>query len=668
MLSSTLNAQENDFDRLLETATEHATQERLNLDYTPSVITVLDHDRMVLLGIKTLFEALSILPGVETSMNQIGIKKVIVRGFDNPNNFTSDKTKLLIDGTPIETAFFSNTSMYLNLPVDIIERVEVLRGPGSALYGSGAYNGVINVITRYHSLDANALFAGGGSYGYYVLGGRAFYDLGPQTQLHADAYIQRSSQQLIVEDNFERSNLIDRSAMTMVVPSDTPQSQEQLDDYSVGFRLTHGHLVVKGRLKRHKSGNYFGWGEKLEQNRGQGQETYAYAVAEHTAPIAPQTSWRNSFTFSRFSVQTDQQDYYKIQSDPNRFIPYSFSLEEEEKRYRFESRLQTQRLHTHAIETGVMFESIREVNNSISDDLSPYGTRALVTPGVVRDTVALFLRDTWEVSETATLFGAFRGDYYAQQRRLYPSAQFGAVFVPDDAWQFKLNYGHAFRVPSWVEQHSVEYGEGDGTRAGNPDLRAETTDTFEFVTVARLPYAQRVRFNTYYSRQHDVIDIDDVSEGYANRPDRTSVGVEATYDIDLRAQDHLSANFSWTDTTYITPESDIRQRMPTAAGVMIKGYYIHYFRPTLSLSLLGKYIGERPRNQEYDSDIDNQDIDSYFLVDLTAVYAPNRHWHWRFSLKNALDADVRFPSYYSHEDVGIPRPGRTYLVDMEYCF
>lgn len=672
-LPSILWAQEPSADslgHLLSDAAVQIEKERLNVDYTPSVVSVVDHKRLSVLGIKTLFEALSILPGVETSISQFGIKKVIVRGFDNPDNFTFDKTRLLIDGVPIETAFLSNTSTFLELPVDVIDRVELLRGPASAFYGSGAFNGVINVITRHRERDGNALFASGGSYGYTLAGGRFYYALDDGTSLAMDAYLQRASKQLPLPSEFSMNNVIDPVTFEPIPFPRPLETNEQLHDYSIGAILKHGGWHLKTRFKDRQSGNFYGWDEKLEMRTDlRTEEKYFYVEGGFATAVAPDTALDTVLEYSRYSMDVDAQNYEGVGEYQ---IPYVFGLNASENRFRLESKMSNRSLEEHAIEAGIVLQTIREIGNEIKENLSPYGNRPMVTPGLRRDHIALFARDTWDVSDQVGILAAVRGDYYTEEEQLYPSAQFGVLYTPVHALRMKFNYGHAFRVPSWVEQYSVAYGPGDGTRNGYPDLIAETTDTLEWIGIWQRGSRSRLQLNTYFSWMNDVIDACDskmIDEDYVNWPERTSTGAELSYDQTLFVQDKLHLNLSYTHTTYETAGSQIEQLMPTAAIWMAKGYYVHYLTPSLSLSGLGKYVGKRPRNEEFDQDHSvNVDLDPYFTFDIAIAYQSTYHWDLRFAVKNLFDEDVRYPSYYSRHPYGIPREGRNFLAEAEYRF
>ena len=659
-----------DLSALLEEANRDVTEAGLNLDYTTSVVSVLEHDQLFRLGVNTLFEALAIVPGVETSISQFGVKKVIVRGFDNPDTFTFDKTRLELDGVPIETAFLSNTATFLELPVAVIERIEVLRGPASAYYGSGAFNGVISVTTRHMEGDGSAVFFGGGSYAYRMGGGRLFEVLGPETTLQADVYLQRSEKFLSAGDDFVPKNIYDPGSGNTIPFLRAPESNERLNDYSIGTTITHKGWSLTSRMKSRESGNYYGWNERLELDTDpRNIERYFFVEGGYEATISGATTLHTTLMYSYYDLDIEAQDYYR-DPDTNVMVPYRFTVAESEDKFRVESRMSSTEVEGHHTNAGVLWQRIRERNSEISETLSPYGDRPVVEEGLLRENLALYLQDNWDLGRSFRLLLAARGDYYTKEERFYPSAQLGALYAPNDRWQLKANYGHAFRIPSWVEQYSVEYGPGDGTRSGNPDLKAETTDTFELIAIYKKDSAQRFQVNAYHALQHDVLDIDDkpAEGGYRNWPSRTSTGVEVAYDAMLQAQDHLHLSLSYTNTTYQTAGSGIEQLMPTAAIWMSKGYFVHYLSPLFSLSVLAKYIGEHPYNREFEARAGTVNMDPYLIMDTTMAYVSPLHWSLLFSIKNLLDADVRYPSYYSRHPDGLPREGRNFLVEAEYRF
>lgn len=125
---------------------------------TPASVSVITAADLARLGVRTVGDALRFLP--EVTVRDFGglgaVQEVSIRGTSSPH------VLVLIDGVPINSTALGIAQVN-TIPVDIVERIEVLRGPFSAIYGSGALGGVINIITR--SEPTQRARAGAGGYG-----------------------------------------------------------------------------------------------------------------------------------------------------------------------------------------------------------------------------------------------------------------------------------------------------------------------------------------------------------------------------------------------------------------------------------------------------------------------------------------------------------------------
>jgi iron complex outermembrane receptor protein len=142
-------ADEKELEELLSVVqqeTQLATKSRMNSDYVPGIVTVLDGNDLEALGIANAGEALGLIPGMLASRDRNGIPTVIVRGLDFP--FNSGNIQIQINGIPLVRADAGFNSAALLIPVEQIERIEVIRGPGSVVYGDYAFMGLVNIITR----------------------------------------------------------------------------------------------------------------------------------------------------------------------------------------------------------------------------------------------------------------------------------------------------------------------------------------------------------------------------------------------------------------------------------------------------------------------------------------------------------------------------------------
>ncbi len=131
---------------LLDEQTELATKTGLNADYVPGMVTVLSGDELLIRGARTVWEALSLVPGISLGMEFTGERQVLARGVGH--GYVSGNIKFLLDNVSMNSTLLATANPVLNIPIEQVERIEVIRGPGSSVYGEFAYAGVVNVITR----------------------------------------------------------------------------------------------------------------------------------------------------------------------------------------------------------------------------------------------------------------------------------------------------------------------------------------------------------------------------------------------------------------------------------------------------------------------------------------------------------------------------------------
>jgi iron complex outermembrane receptor protein len=130
----------------LDAATEIATKTRMNADYVPGAVTVLRGNELEELGVATVWDALGLVAGLQITRTNLGEPLVLVRGVGY--SLLSGNLKILLNSVPMNNDIDGHAFPVLTLPIEQVERIEIYRGPGSALYGGYAYAGVVNVITR----------------------------------------------------------------------------------------------------------------------------------------------------------------------------------------------------------------------------------------------------------------------------------------------------------------------------------------------------------------------------------------------------------------------------------------------------------------------------------------------------------------------------------------
>jgi iron complex outermembrane receptor protein len=128
------------------------------LSAAPTSLFVITADDIRRSGVTSLPEALRLAPNLQVARQSNDAYAISARGF---NSSSADKLLVLIDGRSVYTPLFSGVFWDVqNVPLEDIERIEVISGPGGTVWGVNAVNGVINVITRPATETRGALVAG----------------------------------------------------------------------------------------------------------------------------------------------------------------------------------------------------------------------------------------------------------------------------------------------------------------------------------------------------------------------------------------------------------------------------------------------------------------------------------------------------------------------------
>ena len=215
-------AVEEDFGMPYEETVVAASRRAQATIEAPNAITVITGDEIRAAGLLTLPEILRRVPGAEVMVMGVTSANDSFRGF---NQRVANKVLVLVDGRP-EYQDFIGVSLWSALPVGLeeIERVEVIRGPGSALYGANAMLGVVNIITRAPgtgpALEASG-FAGNGN----LAGASLVASGGGRVRYRASAGYQQANK------------------YTRDFGDDRPDVASRIDDPNLAYRSVRANLT-----------------------------------------------------------------------------------------------------------------------------------------------------------------------------------------------------------------------------------------------------------------------------------------------------------------------------------------------------------------------------------------------------------------------------------------
>lgn len=454
-------------------------------------------------------------PGQQTS--------VFTRGAE------SEQTLLLWNGIPLNDPFFGGANWHF-VPLDGVERVEVARGPFSALYGSQALGGVVQVVTGAEPGGRLRLEAGEEG---YRRGGVAASHAAGRARFDLVGSLRRGGGPL-PNDEFDGEDLMARARWT-VVPGLTLGLLARMNDADTGIPLSEGRVTPKRTIR---------WEER-----------------ELALPV---TFARGRWEVEGLLSQARFDSAFRDPDEPFGFIASDTAGEAERGRA----------VATLRPVDGVWIAAGAEVERSTVDNRSVFGTSL---DGARQETWAVFAQASRQLGRVTVDLGARRddNDVYGGET----SFRGGALVEVTPGLRLRASYGESFRAPSLGELFFL------GT--GNPELRPERGESAEAGVELRRG-AVRAALTGFTTRQRDLIDLDFVAFRNVNIGRARSQGVEAELGWE-HGGTALGAAATWLEAEDRSTGLPLLRR-PEWSGSLVGSYAPGAWL----LSVEGRYVGERP--------------------------------------------------------------------------
>ena len=132
-------------EELMNIRVVSSTKTEMSMQKAPSVIRLFTKSDINEHGFQTLREVLDQVPGFEIQEFRAGHQLTWVRGVQSRYN---NKVLLLIDGVPMRDSYYGNFNIDEMIPIETVERIEIINGPGSVLYGTNSFSGVVSITTK----------------------------------------------------------------------------------------------------------------------------------------------------------------------------------------------------------------------------------------------------------------------------------------------------------------------------------------------------------------------------------------------------------------------------------------------------------------------------------------------------------------------------------------
>ena len=640
--------------------TDIATKTKMNADKTPGMVTVLSERDLAVSGARTVWEALEQAPGVAITYNNFGELLVQVRGVGYTQH--AGVVKVLLNNLDMTSAVYGSAEPVMALPIEQVERIEVIRGPGAAVYGEFAYMGVINVITRQ---DINSVYLnrashdtwGGGAVltheqGDLRLNANLAYwdtrgsgvDSGPD--VHTDEGIgyapgpiddEEGARLAILAANYQntelRLQLAERSTADFygLVALPPPEGLARGTNRSWQINLNHQHRFSEN-LQGHLRTAYKG-----ESVTGQ-----LHFIGPAGAPLpGPQGPDPAVWTVDTVNQRHTSTTRWEVETELNW------------------TGWKQQNWLLNLAYANLAMDNAWEYGNS-SPNTPPNtlttigGTQAWIPLDKDREIVGLTLQDQLRLSDTFELTLGLRYDDYSDVGSHF-SPRLAGVWRIKDRHILKAQYAEAFRPPTFVQLYDARV---------ERDLEPETLESWEVGYVYRAErYVGRITvFHTQLKNMLVRRAGPPTLDAIQNSGEIALQGVEWEWEQNFSRDWKLLANLSYTDTEDKNANRAVGGSRAWLANLIVTGRLTSKWFATVHY----RHNGDVAR---WASD-ERPDLAGYDTVDLSlnGYDLGVAGLTLRAGVKNLLNTEVKLLAMEGTYIEDLNRPSRTWWMGVEYAW
>lgn len=597
----------------------------------PGVAVVVPRSEFEVYGDRNLFQLLQRQPSVYT------------RGsYMYPNNIASFRgdmsthlnlhTLILFNGRPIRESSFGGTNFpaYMTFPLEGLDGVEIIRGPGSVLYGTNAFTGVVNLKPRaIPDKKKFSISAMTGSYGYYetnVAGGGRFGDLGVVAAVRTAG---QSGYRYTLTDDLGNTNSDNDRYGSVSVMAHLTYHEFTFDLFGVSLDTFHCGALPRWNIDTHQ--------------------------------------WRVNKIFANAGYRTALDDWIDLElnltqnvqeNDFGRYPGGSGEVDTNSSDTLGEITLFVRPVENLSLTTGysLEYQTVFHEDDGDYESISPYHFKPqvvyaqgdyILNQHVKLDAGVQWLRSGQGVTDTIT--------------------RYGIIITPTDKWGIKLLRGEAFRAPFAIETSLYD----PPALVGSSDLMPETITTYD----AQLFYNDEKTYTaiTYFESVIESLIVRDASvspASFKNGEGRQKFnGIEFEAKHFLTRQWHILGSVTYQNNKQ---ESDLNPS--TAPDYMAKlgtGYTWEWGSASLFYSRYGKpprlasEVGVNPEPSAMDFLFLNVEIDPARWLDI-----PKGRAMLTFRIENLFDEDVWVPEFNrGGKPNSLPDgPGRTFYVGLKMNF
>jgi iron complex outermembrane receptor protein len=475
-------------------------------------------------GYRTLADILRGVRGLfvtyDRNYNYVG-----VRGFDRPGDYNS-RILLLVDGYRVNDTLYDTATIGTEffLDADLIDRVEVVRGPGSSIYGSNAFFGVINVITKrgrdFNGAEISGEAASSGS-------GKARMTYGRQ---------QENGAEVLVSASYSDSKGQDLFFPEFNTPANNNGIAQGLDQDSAkrvyGKLALNSFTLAAAYSERVKAIPTASFGTVFDDPRSQSKDTQSALDLGYSGQLSARTNLVARAYYGTYSYDG---------VFPNDPAPIVVNQDQGRSAWWGADAQLMGQYGQHKLVTGAEYQDNFRQDQS-NYDIAPYALYLDDKRSSRRE--ALYVQDEMTLRENLLFNAGLRYDHYSTAGNVF-NPRLALIYNPRTETAIKFLYGTAFRAPNAYELY---YGNGIDSKA-DTTLKPEKITTYELVAEHEFQPNFHLSASAYYNRISDLInqllDPADNLLVYRNIGQTDARGVEFEAERAWEDDTRLRVSYAW---------------------------------------------------------------------------------------------------------------------------
>ncbi|MCK4532533.1 TonB-dependent receptor [bacterium] len=597
---------------LVVTAARHEQE----IGEAPATINVITAEDIKNSGCLTISDLLRSLPGLD--VRNAGTKFYLApRGLSNTITGATNRVLCLVDGRPINTPNHGSFFPDLTLPLVNIKRIEIIKGPGSAIYGANAFAGVINIITKSpEDIDGLEFSASGGEF---------------STQFHKLSFGKKS----------EKIGSLFTARWYKTDGSQLIADNTDLEDYNIYGKMQVSYFTLS-----------FG---HHETDRGLSGKT-ARPTPAYTEEI------KESFVDCIGNMELNSEMELMVRgyiNDRNDLVKMTTEATVNEKTIGADIQ------HNWQLGSGNLLICGVEIRQDQADSVEALNGEHSTT------NAAIYLQDEFKPLDKLIVTLGVRHDKHSVYEEV-TSPRMGAVYDFGRA-VLKTSYGEAFRAPTFAELYTDMWHGPTMHMAGNKELKPEKIKAYEIGLGYKFTKDMEGEINTFYHKTTDLIvgryvvipptgfpPIPVIEYDNENKDEAEIKGMEVGIKSKLFV-DNLNGfvNYSYQEAKDGETDEDLDYAPKQKFNVGLNFKMGNSFTANTTFHYVGK------RNYPLDSSTmpptPEGELDAYTVTDAKLMASVLKNLELSLSVYNIFDEEYEETKFY-------PMPGTSWLAEVGYKF